>query len=111
MLKKEVIVFLAFFMCHKANSQSLPETVAKNIATKMKDSLHLTEKQEEKIYKLNLHLHDQKNNMRQQFRGTDSLNRKIQRVENQRDSLYRIVLTEQQYLRYKQKKRNLVSSN
>jgi hypothetical protein len=111
MFMKILYVFILFLVSHKVSAQTQSEKVAQVIAGKMKDSLNLTEKEAEIIYKLNLTINDQKNTMRQRYSGRDSLTKKIQRIENTRDSLYRPVLSGDQYVKYKQRKTSLISSN
>lgn len=108
------LLITIFLLCcfQLANAQSDPATaLANKIAVKMKDSLSLTEQQQQQVYQLNLQLHQSKINVRQQYAGTDSLRLRVQWVENTRDSLYRGVLTTEQYLLYLQKKRNLINNN
>ena len=88
------------------------ETLSLKIAQKMKDSLSLSPVQKDQVYTINLDLHTRKSGVWQQFAGSDSLIRvHVQRIENTRDSLYRTVLTEPQFILYKEKKRRLVNNN
>lgn len=77
----------------------------------MKDSLQLSEQQKLELYTVNLQLHNLKVQQRQQYTGTDSLQFKLQKVENRRDSLYRAILPPDKYLIYRQKKAMLVNNN
>jgi len=85
--------------------------LAQRIAKKMKDTLSLTGQQRQQIYQVNMSLHDQKQTIRQQNPPQDSLQVRIQRVEQTRDSLYMPILGNEKYQLYLQKKRNLVSNN
>jgi hypothetical protein len=86
--------------------------LAQKIAQKMKDSLDLTGDQKNSIYDVNMNLHNQKQTARTANAGNPQLmTTAIQNIEKTRDSLYQPILTVPQYDLYKQKKRNLVSSN
>lgn len=87
------------------------EALAQRIATKMRDSLQLSSAQKDQVYAINLQLHNQKMQVWQQHGGADALlQQQLQRVENQRDSLYRPVLSDEQYRLYLHKKRALVNN-
>jgi hypothetical protein len=86
--------------------------LAQKIANKMKDSLGLTAQQQAGIYQINLQLHGQKQQARQQHAGNPTqLGPVLQTIEQTRDSLYRPLLLPQEFVVYKQKKRNLVTNN
>lgn len=87
------------------------EQVAQKIARKMKDSLQLTDQQKDQLYVINMELHNRKTVARQQHSTADALRNSLQRIENERDSLYKPVLTNDQFLLYRQKKRYLISNN
>jgi hypothetical protein len=111
-MKITILLFMCLGAGYILKAQQTPaENLANHIAQKMKDSLALSEVQKNQIYTLNMQLSNLKTAARQQYTGTDSLGRGLQRIENTRDSLYSTVLTEQQMLLYRQKKRNLVSKN
>lgn len=120
-MKKILIIAFAIFLfaqgLHAQNTNVSP-TVAINanafsnkIANKMRDSLNLTPQQRNQIKNINLQLHDKKMTARSQTTNRESLGRKLQEIENGRDSLYRKVLTGGQYNNYKQKKKELISNN
>jgi hypothetical protein len=95
-----------------AFAQQTPrEMLAEKIAVRMKDSLQLSTEQKEQLYQVNIQLSAAKLSKRQQYTNTDSLRRHIQRIENTRDSLYRPVLSQQQYELYLSKKRNFINNN
>lgn len=94
-----------------ANTNANANALANKIAKKMKDTLGLSSQQRNQIKDVNISLHDQKMAVRSQYTNRDSVSVKLQKIEKTRDSLYRPVLTQQQYDLYKQKKRNLVSNN
>ncbi|WP_121353941.1 hypothetical protein [Flavisolibacter nicotianae] len=91
---------------------STPVLVASKIAGKLQDSLGLTALQKKRVFTANMQIYDWKRAAREQFDITDAqLQVKTQEAENKRDSLYKEVLTNAQYLLYKQKKQNLVTNN
>lgn len=112
-MKRRNIFLLAILLLgwYAANSQNVANEIANKIAQRMKDSLHLNESVKNRIYAINMQLHNQKMAARQQHARQDSLGIYIQRIENTRDSLYHKVLSENQYLIYRQKKRKLVNNN
>jgi len=95
----------------KGYSQSAGEEISNKIAQRMKDSLGLTTDQKSQVYNVNIQLHSQKMLARQQNENVDSLTVRFQRIENTRDSLYRPILTTEQFLLYVDKKKNLVNNN
>jgi hypothetical protein len=112
---KYTFSYLAIFFLlsvAKANGQTIPAIqLADKIAQKMKDTLGLNQEKKTEIYNINLQIHDWKTQAREQYATSDTLGRVIQGVENRRDSLYRDVLTTNQYNLYLQKKRYLVNNN
>lgn len=95
---------------HAVHAQSPAEQVWARIAARMRDSLSLTNGQHDSIYSANMLLHAMKDSVRKNF-GSELWQQKIQLIENKRDSLYRIVLTPQQYELYRVRKRNIISAN
>lgn len=110
-MKKITLTLLLLAIIHVLSAQSPAETMAQKIAVKMKDSLLLTETQQQNIYNINLQLHQLKAQAWQQYSNRDSLRVVVQRIENTRDSLYHGVLPAEKYTLYLQKKRVLVSNN
>jgi len=109
---KTILVILFMFPAIMTKAQSAAaDTVANRMAQKMKDSLSLTDTQQQQVYQVNLQLHLLKMSRRQQYAGTDSLRYHIQRVENMRDSLYRIIISDEKYQLYLEKKRNIINNN
>jgi hypothetical protein len=106
-------IFLLFIFLNSTASTKAQEvkSVAEKISIKMRDSLSLTNSQKNQISLINFDLQSQKLAVRNQYRGLDTIQKKIQQIENKRDSLYRTVLTEEKYQLYLQKKHTLVSSN
>lgn len=87
------------------------EVLAARIADRMKDTLVLDLAQRDSIYNINLQLSQAKTAARQAYSGTNMLTSKIQEIELSRDPRYILVLTDQQYVLYKQKKKFLVHNN
>lgn len=110
-MKYNLLVLTLLLSVAFCNGQSPAETLANKIAGKMKDTLSLTDSQRIQVYNINMQLHNQKIAIRQQYAGSDSLNAKIQSVENTRDSMYHIILADEKYTLYLQKKINLVNNN
>lgn len=110
-MKLLISILICLFMGQKLTAQTPAEEIANRIAQRMKDTLLLTDSQRIQIYQINLQLSQQKDAMRSQHAGTDSLRFKIQQIENTRDNFYRTVLSDEKYLLYRQKKRALVNNN
>lgn len=111
-MKKLIFPILLFTISiGKTFAQSDNATrLATRIAQKMKDSLSLTEQQMNGIYSINIELHNRKMAIREQYKSIDSLRLYFQRIENTRDSLYGSVLSLDQMLLYRQKKRFLINN-
>lgn len=108
------IVFLSLLFCASfliAKAQSPAAQLANKIADKMSDSLALSSQQRQQLYAINMRLSNQKMQARSRSQNRDSVGVALQQIENSRDSLYRPILTQQQFDRYRQKKRKLVSAN
>lgn len=107
-------IFLFIFLAiasFSLKAQSLPEDLANHIAQKITDTLQLSDAQKDLIYTVNLQLHYQKMNMRQNYNDSDSLSYYIQQVENTRDSLYSNILPPEVYTLYLEKKETLIKAN
>jgi hypothetical protein len=111
---KKIIVFaiLVSLAPHlKSQEDNTPAAqVAHHIANKMADTLELTNQQRAKIFVINMDLHKQKTTARGRSQDRNEVGRDLQKIEGSRDSMYKAVLTEAQYLLYIQKKRNLVTA-
>jgi hypothetical protein len=115
-MRKQIIIFtIAIFFVSNINAQTIggqAVQLAQRIAQKMKDSLGLTIAQKDKVYEVNMQLHNLKQEARQQnINDQTALAAAIQVVEKRRDSLYEAILTQDQFILYKQKKINLVNNN
>jgi len=98
---------LSVFFMHAQNANAIAEKIAK----KMKDSLSLSSNQQAAILGINLQLHEQKKQAFARYENLDSLGKKIQSIENTRDSLYRPIMGAETFSLYKRKKKNLVNNN
>ncbi len=88
------------------------ETMQKRMLKKIEDSLALTSLESLKIELVNKSIHAKKMAVRQTHKEQfDSLQYNIQRIENTRDSLYKLVLPENKYSLYIQKKKVLLTNN
>lgn len=87
------------------------EEVSKIISQKMKDSLALTNETAARIYRINMQLAEEKRKMRNTEKQPDRLTNSFQRTENQRDSLYKKVLSKKEFERYEKMKTRLISVN
>ena len=111
MNKVLVVAVLALLTSAKASSQTNPAVnQANRVAQRMTDSLSLNSVQKDSIYSISLRLNNQKMGVRQQYAGSDSLVLKLQLTESRRDSLYRPILTDQQYQQYIQRKLSILGN-
>lgn len=105
-------LFTPIFILLLQNANAQSTDLSTRIAQKMKDTLGLNTMQRDSLYAVNMRLQHQKTQLRSQYTAMDSLQYHIQRIENNRDSLYkRIIADDTKYNLYKQKKRSLVSNN
>ncbi len=110
---KRVLFFVMFFhFCLIFYGQSSPSIdLANKIADKMNDSLTLSQSQRAQVFAVSIQLHNEKTTVRYQFTDRIVVGKELQRIENARDSLFKSILSDQQYILYKQKKRSLVNNN
>lgn len=111
-IKKIATIFIAFIFCAYGSSsqQKIPENHAGNIADAMRDTLHLNKKQRDKIYAVNMQLFNEKLRARKMSTNRDTVREALQRIENNRDKLYKEILKEDELKLYKQKKKNVINS-
>ena len=112
---KKLLLFLIFLTYINVLQAQAPENtpaakLAHHIADKLKDTLGLTNQQRAKVFKINMDLSIKKMNARKKSNDRIVVGEEIQRIEKLRDALYKEVLSEQQYLLYVEKKRNLVTA-
>ena len=91
-----------------SNGQSSSGTIAETIATKMKDSLNLTNSQKSQIYTATFQVIEEKKQLIKENAYGHIFRIKEQALENKRDSLYQPVLSLPQYQSYLRKKKVLV---
>lgn len=107
-----IVVLIGISFSLKAqNADAGANAIASGIAKKMQDSLNLSLGQKKSIGNINVQIHESKMAVWKEFSDTASIRVRVQRIENNRDSLYKAVLTAQQYEMYRQKKRTLISAN
>lgn len=87
------------------------DMLAQFISQKMKDSLGLTQKQADEVYKINMKINDQKNKARQKIQDQVLLTKAIQKIENERDNMYMKILPASSVQLYKTKKNKIVSGS
>lgn len=110
-MKKIIYPFALMICLQTVQAQNHPgEVVAARVADKLRDSLSLSKVQRDSVYGVHMFLHRQKQLVFESF-ADGAVEGKLQQIENTRDSLYRPILSSQQYLQYKQKKRTLISVN
>lgn len=110
-MNRIILIMLVLFTGFIAKAQSPAEAYSLKISLRMKDSLALTNTQRLQIYDRNMQLESQKKSVWQQYSNRDSVRVHLQRIENTRDSLYHVILPENKYLLYKEKKRWLLNNN
>lgn len=110
-MKLILVVFLICCFSKSATAQNDHANLTANkIAQKMKDTLNLTAQQKNAIKNINMELHERKKKAREKSTDRVIVGRDLQKIENKRDSLFKTVLTTEQYILYMKKKRKLVSN-
>jgi hypothetical protein len=109
-MKRLYIVPILLLVWSYAPCQDNTTRVSQKITSKMKDTLLLTNDEGERIFRINVLLHNKKQALRSIYSG-DSLRIYMQRIENTRDSLYRSAILENKYRIYKEKKQILISNH
>ena len=74
-----------------------------------RQDIHLTEKEYQELFKINLILEEQKKNARSMNEDILIKTKKVQKIENPRDSLYAIILNQKQLEVYKHRKSSLLN--
>lgn len=93
------------------NTEKNADMLAQYMSQKMKDSLGLTQKQADEVYKVNMKIYDQKSKARKQIQDRALLTTAIQKIENERDNMYLKILSGSSLQLYKTKKNKLVSGS
>lgn len=108
---KKIILYTIVLVSYiqTAKAQNAGEIISGKIAENMKDTLSLTNEQQQRIYQINIELLNRKKELWKTRSPKDSLRFYLQKVENERDSLYEGVIPEDKYQFYKQKKNSLIS--
>lgn len=111
-----LIIFLGILFLIGINSFSQADNsvaiqTAHKMAKKMQDSLSLSAQQRQDLFQVNMNLHNSMQAIRLENPPADSLQPRIQRIENTRDALYLPILGNEKYQLYLQRKRNLVNNN
>ena len=86
------------------------DQVSSNLTQKLNDSLQLSSKELILIDSLNKHIQLQKMLQWKELKNRDELRIQLQKIESSRDSLYRLVLTDEKYWLYRQSKSNLINN-
>lgn len=108
-MKKIWVLLLVIVISAQAKSQTTAEQMSSRIASRMKDSLNLTETQREQIYAINMQIASQKQGAREASTDREKIGKQLQQIENTRDGLYAPVLGEEKYLLYRKKKDELLN--
>lgn len=109
-MKYILIAFVFIVSAMKTFAQSdIGEQRSQNLARRMMDTLGLTTQQRDSIYAINMRIHTRKMQYWKQYANSegDPLTYFLQITENTRDSLYKAVLTPDQMILYREKKRYL----
>ncbi len=107
-----LFITLIIFLKVNAQDSEIKFLVSDKIIQKMNDSLALSKLQQNRIRAINIFLHEKKMVVRRQSQGNeDILTDQIQKIESTRDSLYKPVLSAEQFEVYRQKKRYLIGIN
>ena len=100
-------VFLILFFLTAPISllaQSNQEKLSQFLANKLRDSLSLNVKQHQVLYSINLIIEEEKKNVRSINEDPFLLRKRVQKIENKRDSLYQGVFNTEQFILYKDRK-------
>jgi len=111
MKKLLIVVVLIVFTSISKGQSPVADHLAHKLANAMRDSLSLNRAQRDQLYTINIQLHNEKTLARTQFQNRDSIGKKIQLIENNRDLLYKVVLSGDEYLLYRKKKKNIMKNN
>lgn len=115
-MKKILLIILVGMSCilnATAQKVTVAEKQAANITGKMQKDLRLTNEQQVQVYKVHMILMEQKQQVWQKAKelSEKDLDRKMQAVENKRDSMYQKVLDKEQFVLYKQRKTYFIYNN
>lgn len=107
--------FFLLLIVLSANSYGQADTLkvdasSLRLASRMKDSIGLTNTAELRILGINETLFREKQEVWKKNTSIDSITLAIQRIENKRDALYKEVLEPAEYLLYLRKKRQILNA-
>lgn len=106
-----ILTFL-FFTLSFLHAQETPAAkLSHRIANKVADSLGLNNQQRAKLFGINMELFRKKTEARKKSADRVVVGKDLQQIEGNRDAMYKEILTQEQYILYLQKKRNLVNNN
>lgn len=112
-MKKYIFCFVSIVSCLAAFSQKQWSETADSLANRMKDNanrmLSLDNTERQMILDINKLISEQKQSAWSEIKEFTKLTETIQRIEFQRDSLYRNVLTDDKFKRYLKSKSQIIS--
>lgn len=106
---KNIIIVVLFIAPLSIMAQTNQEKSSKYLADRLRDSLSLNGKQYQELFKINLSLEEQKKNVRSMDDQIDNKRKRVQKIENSRDSLYATILNAKQFESYKNRKSSLLN--
>lgn len=111
-MKLKYICFcIILISCNNLYAQIQSNDIANKQAKKMTQILNLHDSLSIKLYTINQSLINSKMYVRSKRTVTDSLAFFIQKIENNRDTMYSSILSHEQYLLYKLKKDEILKSD
>jgi hypothetical protein len=111
MKKQSILCLLILVSCIGANAQTNDADIhhrAASIASRMTDSLFLNKIQKDSIHSVTARLFAESQVIYKSNIPTDSLSFYMQKVEDKRDIMYKSILNDDQFLKYKKHKRSLL---
>lgn len=106
---KNLVFLILFIVPLISMAQTNQEKSSKYLADRLRDSLSLNGKQYQELFKINLALEEQKKNARSMDDQIDVKRKRVQKIENTRDSLYATILNTKQFEAYKSRKSSLLN--
>ncbi len=110
-MKKVVYLVGLFFASTNISAQQRVISdvqVSHKISDKVADSLGLDEQTRAKLFRLSQYIAEQKLQARKASNDRAGVGKRLQLIENSRDSLYKTVLSPAKYQQYLQRKRTLI---
>lgn len=106
---KVVVIFLFLTAPLALFAQSNQEKSSLFLADRLRDSLLLSGKQHQELYTINLIIEEEKKNVRSLGEDPFLVRKKVQKIENKRDSLYQGIFNTEQFILYKDRKSTLLN--